>query len=264
MKLFVQRTAERILRWFLPEMHRRVALLEWKVSCTQNALDFAITDDWCRWLYLNRGERMDATVDFFDPGRRQFHLDRYLFAAPYLRNKAVADIACGTGYGSELLRKVGSANSVVGVDIEPQAVDYGSHKHGGEGIRFVCAPGESTGLEGSAFDVVVSFETIEHVADDENLLQEFSRLLRPDGLLICSTPNQWPLHLTEHHVREYDMRSFEEVLERSFAIKEMYNQNSGNPRGPFNRGQPAGIVETTQANAESAECFIAVCAKRPE
>jgi SAM-dependent methyltransferase len=261
MKL-LKRIYERALRLLMPALHRKVGLLEWQVQVLQKGLDFALEDDWCRWLYLNRAERMDATVDFFDSGRRRFHLDRYLFAAQNVKNLDVADIASGTGYGTELLLTTGSAASVVGIDIDRGAIDYARNKHMRGGVRYECASGDATGLENASLNVIVSFETIEHVPDDRNLIAEFSRLLKPSGRLICSTPNRWPLELAEHHVREYDETSFRNILEYSFTVDEMYNQNSGMLTAPFNRGQPAGIVATNSLNSDLAECFIAVCTNR--
>ena len=90
------------------------------------------------WLWKNRGERMDATRDFFDAGRRRFHLARYEFAANYVAGKDAADIACGTGYGSELLALRG-ARSVVGVDIDEGAVCYARTHHAPSNADFRCA-----------------------------------------------------------------------------------------------------------------------------
>ena len=70
----------------------------------------------------------------------------------------------------------------------------------------------------AAIDIVVSFETIEHVPDDCALIAEFRRVLRPGGQLIVSTPNQWPLADAPFHVREYDRQSFEAVLDPRFRL----------------------------------------------
>jgi 2-polyprenyl-3-methyl-5-hydroxy-6-metoxy-1,4-benzoquinol methylase len=240
---------------------QRISHLEWEVRRLHEALDFALHDDWSRWLFRNRAERMDASVSFFDAGRRHFHLERYRFAADHVQGKQVADIACGTGYGTELLCLRGKAARVVGVDIDAEAVAYAKEKHGCSAARYVQASADRTGLPDESFDVVVSFETIEHVAEDLSLLEEFSRLLRPGGLLVCSTPNAWPLEQAEHHLREYDHASFRALLESHFVVETMVNQNSGMQGAPFNRGQPAGITLTTADNAALAECFVAVCRK---
>lgn len=252
------------LRRFLRLLRRgeqRISSLEWRLSQLEKTLDFVAGDERSRWLYANRAERMDASVPFFDEGRRRFHLERYRFAAQYVEGKEVADVACGTGYGTELLCADGKAARAVGVDIDAEAVDYATAVHGRDEARYVCVSADRTGLPDESFDVVVSFETIEHVPDDLTLLDEFSRLLRPGGTLVCSTPNQWPLELAEHHVRVYDHSSFKTLLERCFAVESLYNQNSGMPGAPFNRGQAAGITPTTPANASLAECYIAVCRK---
>lgn len=213
-----------------------------------------------RWLLSNRGERMDAMLPLFDEGRRRFHLERYEFAAKYAKEKKVADIACGTGYGSRLLSEKGRALNVVGVDVSEDAVTYARKKHSPKGVKFIVAPGEKSGLATAEYDLVVSFETIEHVEDADFLIEEFARILKPGGVLICSVPNQWPLEQTPHHVKEYDYSSFQDLLSEHFDVAGMFNQNSGS-NVEFNRGQPAGIIETTNENKFLAECFIAVCRK---
>jgi SAM-dependent methyltransferase len=116
-------------------------------------------------------------------------------------------------------------------------------------------------LPDACVDIIVSFETIEHVPDDRALIEEFHRVLRPDGQLIVSTPNQWPLKDTPFHVREYDLDSFVNVLKTRFDCVEIYNQNSGSET-PLNRGQARGIVATTAANADLAECYVATCRRK--
>lgn len=212
------------------------------------------------WLMENKSERMDPTVPIFDPGRADFHLDRYIFASSYGRDCRVVDLACGTGYGSEHLKKAG-AKFVTGIDICPEAIQYASSQHGGDGLRFIAASGEATGLEDACCDLVVSFETIEHVPDDQALLREFARILKPGGRLVCSTPNLWPLAIAPHHVREYDRQDFLNALQPHFEVLELFNQNSGTAF-EFNRQQPRGIVPTTDENQHLAECFLAVCVRR--
>ena len=79
-------------------------------------------------------------------------------------------------------------------------------------------------------------------------------MLRPNGQLIVSTPNQWPLKDAPFHVREYDRDSFVTVLETRFDCLELYNQNSGSET-PLNRGQARGIVATTAANERVSGMF---------
>lgn len=252
------------LKYIQNQRHQLQELRD-RVQRLESMLEYCIADPQIRWLLENKSERMDATLPFFDVGRAAFHLDRYVFASRFAKGKHVADIACGTGYGSRTLKQDGQAASVLGVDICPDAIAYATARHGEAadvgGVRFHCASGDATGLPAESFDMIASFETIEHVPDDQQLLSEFARLLRPSGILICSTPNQWPLAIAPHHVREYDRQQFEAVLGQNFEILEMHNQNSGTSF-EFNREQPRGIVATTSENDSLAECFLAVCRRR--
>lgn len=222
-------------------------------------LESLLVDPRKLWLFQNRHERMDANVsDLFDEQRRQFHLARYQFAAPYSRKEDVLDLASGTGYGGALLAQ--EAESVTGIDIAADAVEYANKVYGSANCQFQQGTGSATGLESESVGVITSFETIEHVPSDAELLAEFHRVLRPGGTLIISTPNEWPLEIAEFHVREYNYDDFLTVLEERFSVEKIYNQNSGSP-SPYNRDQPAGIVKTTPENRDLAECYIAVCRK---
>lgn len=239
-----------------------IRALEQQLDAAGRLLEFVSADETNRWLYRNRAERMDATEEVFDESRRRFHLDRYRFAASYVSGKAVLDCATGTGYGVRLLLETGNSRLVVGVDNDFKAVEYAFRKHGCPSSFFICAAGEHVPLEAGTIDVLTCFETIEHVPDDLALLNEFHRVLRPGGLLIISTPNQWPLSVSPYHVREYDRTSLEDVLDRGFACMELYNHNSGSET-PYNRGQSSGIVRTTRENEHLAECYLAVCKRKP-
>jgi len=213
------------------------------------------------WLYDNKEERMDATKLIFNESRRLFHLSRYEFASNYCSGKNVADIACGTGYGTKLLAIKGEATSVIGIDICTEAIAYATNEHSLPCVTYRKSSGTETGLESGTIDIIVSFETIEHISNDHDLIKEFYRILIPGGLLVCSTPNKWPIAIASHHVREYDRSSFITLLSSLFEIVGLYNQNSGDS-SPFNRAQEKGIVETSDDNFLLAECFIAVCKKK--
>jgi 2-polyprenyl-3-methyl-5-hydroxy-6-metoxy-1,4-benzoquinol methylase len=256
----LQRQVQQQLK-YIQNQRQQLQDLRERMGRLENLLPFVQYRPEIQWLMENKSERMDPTVPIFDPGRADFHLDRYVFAAGYCRDLRVADIACGTGYGSKYLKQTGGAESVIGVDICPEAIRYATSQHGGAGLKFLAAPGEDNGLADGSCNVVVSFETIEHVPDDESLLREFSRILAPGGHLICSTPNLWPLAIAPHHVREYDRQQFLSVLQVHFEVVGLWNQNSGTAF-EFNRQQPRGIVPTTDENHLLAECFIAVCRRR--
>ena len=235
--------------------------LKQRVSILENALELVCGDKQMQWLYRHRVERMDATVPMFEPARAGFHLARYEFAAKYVHGKSIADIACGTGYGCRWLIEQGKARHVLGIDNCQEAINYASQRHALANVKYLCSDAIATELQSDSLDCVVSFETIEHIEDDKALIDEFFRLLKPDGMLICSTPNQWPLEVAPYHVREYDRSSFVKLLESRFNIESLFNQNSGTDF-KYNHDQPAGIVITSDENSETAECFIAVARRR--
>ncbi|WP_277871612.1 class I SAM-dependent methyltransferase [Brachyspira aalborgi] len=103
------------------------------------------------------------------------------------------------------------------------------------------------------FDVFTSFETIEHVNDEDTQMKEVKRVLKKGGLYILSTPNNWGL--TEFHVKDYDYFSIKELVSKYFKIQKIYNQNSETAN------TKRQIIETTESNYKEAECFIIVAIK---
>src|SRR5271170_5650885 len=90
------------------------------------------------------------------------HWHRYAFAKRFVSDKRVADIACGEGYGSALL--AGIATSVVGIDLAPDAIAHArSHYAALPNLRFQQGSVEALPLADASVDVVVSFETVEHL-----------------------------------------------------------------------------------------------------
>jgi SAM-dependent methyltransferase len=151
------------------------------------------------------------------------HLARYLHAAPLARGRAVLDAACGEGYGSAMLAAAG-ARSVVGVDIDGPTVEHARERHGIDARR---ADVRELPFPDGTFDLVVSFETIEHVEDPERAVAEMRRVLRDDGTLVISTPNPGEyLVSTEFHVREFDPAEFEALLRPHFDSVELTFQHN--------------------------------------
>lgn len=117
------------------------------------------------------------------------HLHRYAFASQFVKGKKVLDLASGEGYGSYLLSK--EADTVVGVDIDGNAVEHASNKYPAQNLEFLQGSILEIPITGSnKFDVIVCFEAIEHVEEHEKLLSEVKRLLKKDGLFIVSSPNK--------------------------------------------------------------------------
>ncbi len=170
----------------------------------------------------NAGERMvpevTGGITFWE------HVHRYAFACRFVAGKRVLDIACGEGYGSAALQKAGAAQ-VIAVDISDSACAHARAKYGVD-----ARPGAAERIplpDGSA-DVVVSFETIEHVPNPERFLDECVRVLAPGGMLVVSTPNKGIYCLggpaNPHHCSEMTEEEFSAALRARFRQVRLYTQ----------------------------------------
>jgi SAM-dependent methyltransferase len=159
------------------------------------------------------------------PGPLAIHEKRYRFALPLCAGKDVLDAACGVGYGTALLAE--SAAHAVGVDRSEEAIAYARSRYARPNVEFRVADLLDPGLEDSGYDVVCSFETIEHLPDRDVYLGHLARALRADGVFVVSTPQAE--HTTErpdnpHHCVEYSRADFESLLRRFFGDVELYGQ----------------------------------------
>lgn len=146
------------------------------------------------------------------------HYARYALACDHCKGRDVLDVACGTGYGSAALAAAG-ARSVVGLDIDERTVEYAKARHGVDAIVGNC---ESMPFEDGRFSAVVSFETIEHVADAGRFLAELHRVLKGEGFVILSTPNSAVRSGNNpHHVREWTR---EEILAEVSGLFEVQSE----------------------------------------
>ena len=114
------------------------------------------------------------------------HVYRYRFAMRHAVGKRVLDIACGEGYGAAALLHGGAA-SVIGLDNSTETCAHARRKYG---IDARVGEAEAIPLDSASVDLVVSFETIEHLHRPAAFLAECARVLAPEGLLIVSSPNK--------------------------------------------------------------------------
>jgi 2-polyprenyl-3-methyl-5-hydroxy-6-metoxy-1,4-benzoquinol methylase len=152
------------------------------------------------------------------------HEERYVFAGQYVSGKDVLDVACGSGVGTAFLQSAG-ARRVSGLDIDPDAIAFAKARY--PECEFAQSDATALCLPDASVDVVVSFETLEHLRDQTKFLRECRRALRPNGTLICSTPNRaisrWSAE-NPFHVREFYPSEFREVLESIFSTVELFGQ----------------------------------------
>ncbi|WP_165585301.1 bifunctional 2-polyprenyl-6-hydroxyphenol methylase/3-demethylubiquinol 3-O-methyltransferase UbiG [Roseococcus sp. SYP-B2431] len=205
------------------------------------------------------------------------HYHRYFFALGLCEGLDVLDVASGEGYGSALLGKV--ARSVVGVDIDKESVDFANRNYLSKGVSFQLGDATSLPVASQSVDVVVSFETIEHVADQDAFLREIKRVLRPDGILVMSSPNK-DLYLKDaeenpYHLKELDKQEFLDVVSRHFAhvtpleqrafVGSVIVREGGRPRASAVEGFGTTDCEnfTRVGGVPDAPYVLAVASDRP-
>ncbi|MFD1019305.1 class I SAM-dependent methyltransferase [Thalassobacillus hwangdonensis] len=119
------------------------------------------------------------------------HMARYQFALPYVKGR-VLDLSCGSGYGTHMMAKENKSvvDEVVGIDIDTEIITYakGTYYHPLSTFKVMNAVDPDFPAELGTFDVITSFETYEHIEDEEQLLANYHALLKPGGTLIVSTP----------------------------------------------------------------------------
>ena len=155
------------------------------------------------------------------------HLERYKFAIPFVNHKEVMDIACGEGYGSNLLTE--TADKVTGIDIDPETIEYASKKYKKDNLFFGVGNVEKIEKPNESIDVIISFETIEHVKSktQKKFIKEVWRVLKPGGIFIVSTPDKdmGGEGYNEFHLCELTKAQFLKLLKPYFYTIDLYGQD---------------------------------------
>ena len=181
------------------------------------------------------GERM---IPEFHKGTFMYgeHFVRYQSVASLVKDKIVLDIACGSGYGTKKLAE--TANKVVGVDIDAPTVAYAKKHFHAKNVEYLKGDGVKIPLEDHSVDVVVSFETIEHIVKYETFLDECKRVLKPKGIMILSTPNDKEFSEDNHfHVHEFVHDELEKLVCKNFDYSSTYFQGTWIANGLFKKEQ---------------------------
>lgn len=154
------------------------------------------------------------------------HEARYIFASRFVKGMRVLDVACGSGIGTQHLLRAG-AHSCIGLDLDRAATDYAKARY--KDCIFVQCDATSLCIAEASIDVVVSFETIEHVKEQRAFLLECKRVLRPGGTLVCSTPNRalsrWG-EANPFHLKEFNVGEFSDLVGQIFTEVQLYEQSN--------------------------------------
>ncbi len=173
---------------------------------------------------LFTGERMTSDIG----GQIEYeHVHRYLFARHLSDGRDILDVASGEGYGSALLAQ--RANRVVGIEIASEAVRHAAATYTRSNLCFVSGDARALPIQNASFDMVVSFETIEHIFEQEAFISEVQRVLRPGGVVIISSPDRdvySPSNapVNPFHLKELTGNEFVGLMQDRFRYCQLYMQ----------------------------------------
>lgn len=221
------------------------------VSCGAALDELAAARDLHMDMLRETGRRADA------------HVARYMWARRFVRPRdRVLDAACGLGYGSRVLADGTLADSVLGLDIDAAAIAYASDHYGAARSRLSFDTRDLASLgdmPASSFDVIVSFETVEHVRDPDRFLADCRRLLTPGGRFVCSVPNEWlddrGVDPNPHHLHVFDRQRLEALCRRHFALEHTFGQTAG---GGMKLPRAGRALWEAESRTDDAEWWLAV------
>jgi len=218
------------------------------------------------------GERF-ISDDLWGTKSESEHRHRYRAIKEFMAGKIVLDAACGSGYGSCILAEY--AESVEGIDVSAEAINFCREMYSKSNLNFSTMSVTDIQFPSNSFDVVVSFETLEHISekDQKIFLKEIRRVLRPDGVLIMSSPNRAVLSDivnwnwdNEYHVCELSENEFKNLLDQHFEEVSLYGQNIVGTSWIFSDelNQVEKMISSSHFTSPfPSEYIIAVCSDSP-
>jgi len=157
------------------------------------------------------------------------HFSRYYFVIKQidLSNKIVLDLASGEGYGSDLLAHY--SKQVIGIDISSKTIEHAKSKYAKSNLSFEVGAAINIPLPDHTIDVFVSFETIEHHDKHFEMLHEIKRVLKPDGILVMSSPDKYyysdkPNLKNKFHIKELYYDDYKHLIKSYFTRSMFYSQ----------------------------------------
>lgn len=220
------------------------------------------------------GERM---IPDLNSGKILFyeHLNRYIYSTHYSKGKDVLDIACGEGYGTYLLSQF--AESAIGIDISEEAIKHAQRKYIRKGLSYLRQNALEMRLKKKHFDLVVSFEFIEHIENQDQFIQEVKKRLSDNGLFILSTPNKETYPKGNiFHKKELSYMELRNLLEKHFTyvviLDQFYllsnfivNENLHRIVSKNLSFLDLGLIGGSCFSADkvSADYFIVICSDKP-
>ncbi len=178
---------------------------------------------------LVTGNRLERWIEGFTPRHVEMeHFQRYEFACGFAKDCTVLDVACGTGRGSRMLAEEGGASRVVSYDLDKDTIRYAGIRNRHPNVTF--GVGDVLKLSSRAeFDLIVCFETVEHVPQPEVLIETLALALKAGGRLLISTPianEDITLRPSNpHHLKEWNCKTFRAMLDDHLGVDHLYVQH---------------------------------------
>lgn len=197
------------------------------------------------------------------------HMPRYQYALSLAAGKTVLDFGCGTGYGSSIL--AAKATAVLGVDIDDSALQWARETHRTTTLEFRQNSDFGASLPSHHFDLVTCFEMIEHVISEHQqlIIDSFVKVLKPDGVLLISTPNPDITALygdNPYHLCELTRHEFEGLLKSKFKFVEIIDQHAltsilfASPNDTL--GWKLGTLRGSKLTEASTLGYLALCSQQ--
>lgn len=201
------------------------------------------------------------------------HILRYLFSCEFTKGKVVLDAGCGSGYGSFIIGSNGKARIVKGIDRSEDAIKNAKQKYKSANVDYLQDDVEKLeSIADKSVNVVVSFEVLEHLSDQNNFVKTIKRVLKNEGLFIVSTPNKqnYPPG-NQFHTKELSLTEFKFLLKKYFKNIKILHQGlefSQNIRARDNKDEFNLIEKFSKEKTENyypldsndnSQYLIAVC-----
>lgn len=177
-----------------------------------------------RFILLESNEKDEIYIE---------HLMRYKSISEIVKDKIVLDAATGDGYGAFILSS--HAKKITGIDISNESINYAKNNYYNNNLDYLQSSIEKLPFEDSTFDVIISFETIEHV--DINIQNKFfaeiKRVLKDNGILIISTPDKKYYsdiynYKNEFHIKEFYEKEWNDFISNYFSNTKTFYQKTEN------------------------------------
>ena len=198
-------------------------------------------------------EKVEDFLSRYNPpfNNRKFfikHLFPYLFCLDFVKDKKVLEIGIGDGYGMWFIS--GDAARVVGVDYNFSKCLEAKSKY--KAMNLVTTEGTRLGFRDNTFDVILTFQVIEHIPEDRlrYFLEEIKRVLKKNGLAVISTlnrvqnmknPEKYEKY-KEHH-KEFDYGELRGLLKEHFSMLDIYGLKITFKHGFFQRLKKWGFLD---------------------